>query len=73
MKAIQIEVFGNPAEVVKAVDVPDVGAPAAGEVVIAVEASPINQYDLLMIAGAYFRDLDGTNCTSSRHENASRG
>ena len=38
MKAIQIEVFGNPAEVVKAVDVPDVGAPAAGEVVIAVEA-----------------------------------
>jgi NADPH:quinone reductase-like Zn-dependent oxidoreductase len=42
MKAIQIEVFGNPAEVVKAVDVPDVGAPAAGEVVIAVETSPIN-------------------------------
>src|SRR5215472_7896773 len=53
MKAIQIEVFGNPAEVVKAVEVPDVGAPAAGEVVIALEASPINQYDLLMIAGGY--------------------
>jgi len=51
MKAIQIEAFGNPAEVVKLVDLPDVGAPAAGEVVIAVEASPINQYDLLMIAG----------------------
>jgi len=29
MKAIQIEVFGNPAEVVKAVDIPDVGAPVA--------------------------------------------
>src|SRR5262249_1767763 len=53
MKAIQIEVFGNPAEVVKAVDIPDVGAPAAGEVVIALEASPINPYDLLMIAGGY--------------------
>src|SRR5712691_2124986 len=53
MRAIQIEAFGNPAEVVKAVDVPDVGAPAAGEVVIALEASPINQYDLLMIAGGY--------------------
>ena len=53
MKAIQIEAFGNPVEVVKAVDIPDVGAPAAGEVVIAVEASPINQYDLLMIAGGY--------------------
>jgi NADPH:quinone reductase-like Zn-dependent oxidoreductase len=48
MKAIQIEAFGNPAEVVKAVDIPDVGAPAAAEVVIAVEASPINQYDLLI-------------------------
>ncbi len=53
MKAIQIEAFGNPAEVVKVVDVPDVGAPEAGEVVVAVEASPINQYDLLMIAGGY--------------------
>lgn len=37
----------------KAVDIPDVGAPAAGEVVIALEASPINQYDLLMIACGY--------------------
>jgi len=53
VKAIQIEAFGNPAEVVNAVDIPDVGAPAAGEVVIALEASPINQYDLLMIAGGY--------------------
>ena len=53
MKAIQIETFGSPAEVVKAVDIPDVGAPTAGEVVIALEASPINPSDLLMIAGAY--------------------
>jgi NADPH:quinone reductase-like Zn-dependent oxidoreductase len=53
MKAIQIETFGSPAEVAKAVDLPEVGAPGAGEVVIAVEASPINQYDLLMIAGGY--------------------
>lgn len=53
MKALQIETFGSPAEVVKAVDVPDVGAPAAGEVVIALEASPINPSDLMMIAGGY--------------------
>ena len=53
MKAIQIETFGRPADVLKVVDIPDVGAPADGEVVIAVEASPINQYDLLMIAGGY--------------------
>ena len=53
MKAIQIEAYGNPDEVVQVVDLPDVGAPAAGEVVIEVEASPINQYDLLLIAGGY--------------------
>ena len=53
MKAILIETFGRPADVVKIVDIPDVGAPAADEVVIAIEASPINQYDLLMIAGGY--------------------
>jgi hypothetical protein len=32
MKALQIETFGNPVDVVKAVDLLDVGAPAAGEV-----------------------------------------
>lgn len=39
MKALQIESFGNAAEVVKAVDIPDVGKPAAGEVVMALEGS----------------------------------
>src|SRR5216684_5404669 len=53
MKAIQIEAFGNPAEVLKLVDIPDVGAPSEGEVVIALEASPINMSDLLMISGRY--------------------
>ncbi len=53
MQAIQIEAFGNPAEVLKVVELPDVGAPAAGEVVIALEASPINMSDLLMISGRY--------------------
>ena len=53
MKAIQIEAFGNPAEVMKLVDVPDVGAPGDSEVVIALEASPINMSDLLMISGRY--------------------
>jgi len=53
MKAIQIEAFGNPAEVMKLVEVPDVGAPGEAEVVIALEASPINMSDLLMISGHY--------------------
>src|ERR1700726_2830537 len=53
MQAIQIETFGNPAEVMKVVEIPDVGAPAKSEVVIALEASPINMSDLLMISGHY--------------------
>src|ERR1700751_2583306 len=53
MKAIQIEAFGNPAEVLHVVGVPDVEAPGIGGGVLTVEASPINQYDLLMIAGGY--------------------
>jgi NADPH:quinone reductase-like Zn-dependent oxidoreductase len=53
MKAIQIEAYGDPAEVVKVVDLPDVGLPAAGEVVIEVEASPVNPYELMRIAGGY--------------------
>jgi NADPH:quinone reductase-like Zn-dependent oxidoreductase len=53
MQAIQIEAFGNPPEVMKLVDIPDVGGPGEGEVVIALEASPINMSDLLMISGRY--------------------
>lgn len=53
MKAIRIEAFGKPSDVVKLVDVPDVGAPAENEAVIALEASPINNSDLLMITGRY--------------------
>jgi NADPH:quinone reductase-like Zn-dependent oxidoreductase len=53
MKAIQIATFGKPADVAQCVEVADAGAPGENEIVIAVEASPINQYDLLMIAGGY--------------------
>src|SRR6202521_3573057 len=53
MQAIQIEKLGNPAEVLKVVEIADVGAPGEGEVVIALEASPINMSDLMMISGRY--------------------
>jgi NADPH:quinone reductase-like Zn-dependent oxidoreductase len=53
MKAVQIATFGKPLDVARCVDVADVGPPSLNEVVIAVEASPINQYDFLMIAGDY--------------------
>jgi len=47
------------AEVLKLVDIPDVGAPSEGEVVIALEASPINMSDLLMISAP---TVIGRNC-----------
>ncbi|WP_024576065.1 MULTISPECIES: zinc-dependent alcohol dehydrogenase family protein [unclassified Afipia] len=53
MKAIQLQAFGNPAEAVKLADIPDVGDPASNEVIAAVEASPINATDLLIMAGRY--------------------
>ena len=41
MKSIQFTAYGNPAEVVKLVDVPDIGMPGPDEIVIDMEAAPI--------------------------------
>lgn len=53
MKAVRFDTFGTPHEVAHAVDVAEPGAPAAGEVLVEVEAFPINPVDLLTIAGRY--------------------
>lgn len=53
MKQIQFEAFGSPSLVAKCVDVPDVGAPSAWEVIVNVDAFPINVADLAMLAGRY--------------------
>ncbi|MGW6740717.1 zinc-dependent alcohol dehydrogenase family protein [Streptomyces sp. NPDC055025] len=53
MKALQLTGYGDPSAVVQLVDVPDVGAPAPDEVVIDVEASPVEPTDLYIIAGGY--------------------
>lgn len=53
MKQIQFTAFGVPHEVASCVEVPDVGAPGEGEVVVDVEAFPINPADLLTITGGY--------------------
>ncbi|HSE03202.1 MAG TPA: zinc-dependent alcohol dehydrogenase family protein, partial [Methylomirabilota bacterium] len=53
MKQVRLERYGAPAEAVRCVDVPDVGAPAAGEVVFDVLAFPINPADLSMCRGTY--------------------
>src|ERR671935_1753504 len=53
MKKIDITAYGSPEEVAHCVDVPDVGEPAAGEVVFDILAFPINPADLSMCRGNY--------------------
>jgi NADPH:quinone reductase-like Zn-dependent oxidoreductase len=53
MKQVLLERYGAPAEAVRCAEVPDVGAPAAGEVVFDVLAFPINPADLSMCRGTY--------------------
>ncbi len=51
-KAVVLEQFGNPADVLRATQVP-VSAPAAGQVRVRMLASPINPSDLLLVRGQY--------------------
>ncbi len=53
MQGLQLTGYGDPADVIKLVDVPDVGAPRPDEVVIDVEASPVEPTDLYIVAGVY--------------------
>jgi NADPH:quinone reductase-like Zn-dependent oxidoreductase len=53
MKGALLERYGEPAEVVRCAEVPDVGAPGPGEVVFDVLAFPINPADLSMCRGTY--------------------
>jgi trans-2-enoyl-CoA reductase len=53
MKQVLIENYGTPWEVARCADVPDVGAPAADEVVFDVLAFPINPADMGFCRGSY--------------------
>lgn len=53
MKQVLIERYGTPWEVARCADVPDVGAPAADEVVFDVLAFPINPADMGFCKGTY--------------------
>jgi len=53
MKQVRFGAFGTPHEVAECVEVADVGAPGPDEVVIEVEAFPINPADLLTMTGGY--------------------
>ncbi len=53
MKQIQLLRHARPDEACACVEVEDVGAPGAGEVVVAIEAAAINPADLLSFEGRY--------------------
>jgi NADPH:quinone reductase-like Zn-dependent oxidoreductase len=53
MQALQLNGHGEPADVVSLVELPDVGMPGPDEVVIDVEAAPVQPTDLLIINGTY--------------------
>ena len=53
MKAVVIPRHGNAADVLELQDLPDLPAPAAGEAVIDILASPINPSDLLNVQGRF--------------------
>ncbi len=55
MKAVVLERFGDPEEVLQVREVPAPPQPKAGEVRVRMLASPINPSDLLMIRGQYGR------------------
>ena len=53
MRQVLIDRYGTPWEVARCADVPDVGAPAADEVVFDVLAFPINPADMWFCRGSY--------------------
>src|SRR5882757_5231442 len=53
MRAVQLTNYGDPAEGLKYVAIPEPEAPGANEVLIGVEFSPLNQSDLLLARGIY--------------------
>src|SRR5438132_13401407 len=53
MKRIDLSDYGAPEVVASCVEVPDVGAPAAGEIVFDVLAFPINPADVSFCRGSY--------------------
>lgn len=53
MKRVEIASYGVPEQVARCVEVPDVGAPSAGEVTFEVLAFPINPADIMFCMGLY--------------------
>ena len=55
MRAIQMEQFGDPAQVLRVVDIEEPPPPGPHEVLVSVEVSPLNKHDLLVVSGKLAR------------------
>lgn len=55
MLGVQFKSFGNPVDVAECVELPEPPPPGDGEVVLSVDATPINPSDLLTMSGEYGR------------------
>ena len=53
MKAVRFSKFGRASDVAELVDIPEPGAPGAGQVLFELQVAPINPSDLLHFAGRY--------------------
>jgi len=54
MKAIHLTAYGNPAQNLQIVEVPEPSAPSAGEALVRMEYAPVDYSDLLLANGVYF-------------------
>jgi NADPH:quinone reductase-like Zn-dependent oxidoreductase len=54
MKAIHLTAYGNPAQNLRMVEIPEPNAPAAGEALVRMEYAPVAYSDLLLANGVYF-------------------
>src|SRR5246500_2928404 len=54
MKAIQLTAYGNPAQNLQMVEVPEPGAPSTGQALVRMEYAPVDYSDLLLANGVYF-------------------
>ena len=53
MKVAELKAFGHPPDVVDCIEVSDLAEPAADEVIVDIEAGPINPAEVLLIQGRY--------------------
>src|ERR1700719_3311402 len=54
MKAIHLTAYGNPAQNLRMVEVPEPNAPSTGEALVRMEYAPVEYSDLLLANGVYF-------------------